>query len=276
MASGILLQLVRVGFGGELVAKKKEEMSTTATTNTSTSGLEQRLTAMLLPDDDDDDDDYVDGFAGVEPASAAAAAAAAQQGLDGDENIGWQQLEPRAYALYSAAFGVALETAVYPLDVLKTRQQHDLRAVPRSITSISREVWAREGLRGLFRGYLANSLGSWPGQVVYYGGFELSKDALTRLLDRQRGADSGQPASGMQLAAVSLAAGFVADVTCMVVHSPADTVSQRLMVATYVRDQDRPDMKRRFRIRDVVRDVIEEEGFRGESGWAEWGLCKTG
>ncbi len=125
--------------------------------------LQDTLTAMLLPDEEE---------LGLGPA-------AAEEAAGDDRDVNWQQLEPRTYALYSAVFGVAIETAVYPLDVLKTRQQHDLRAVPRSVWSIFTEIWHTEGARGLFRGYLANSIGSWPGQVVYYGGFELSKHWLS-------------------------------------------------------------------------------------------------
>ena len=200
-----------------------------------------------------------------------------------DKDVNWDQLEPTSYAFYSAAFGMAIESAVYPLDVLKTRQQHDLRAVPRSVMSIFREVWAKEGMIGLFRGYLPNSLGSWPGQVVYYGGFEVSKHILTQLwlgswpssLKNQitdADVETGKPSrpqqqkpilSSLELAGISLTAGFIADITCMVIHSPADTVSQRLMVATYVREQDRPDMKRYLRMRDVIKDILKEEGVKG-------------
>lgn len=192
------------------------------------------------------------------------------------EDVGWALLSPGAYVAYSTLLGVAQETALYPLDVLKTRQQHDLRLVPRSVGSILRELWTHEGVRGLYRGYLANAFGTWPGQVVYYGGYELSKHMFTRALGGSTAPDEDGIESSLsptRRAAVNLAAGAVADISCLLVHQPADIVSQRLMVATYRREEDRPDKRRDARGRDIVRDIWRTEGARGKDTRERSGNC---
>ena len=185
------------------------------------------------------------------------------------ENVTWEDLNPGVYAAYSTLLGVAQETLMYPLDVLKTRQQHDVSPRPRPALDILRELWRAEGPRGLFRGYLANSAGSWPGQAVYFGGYEFSKHALGRATglptedsDDVQGTSVSR-ADGLRRAAVSLMAGCLAETLALLVHQPADVVSQRQMVATYEREVDRKDMRRDVRARDIVRDIVRQEGWRG-------------
>lgn len=190
------------------------------------------------------------------------------------ENVGWALLQPGAYAFYSTMLGVAQETLTYPLDVIKTRQQHDVSPRTRSGRDIFRELWHTEGVRGLYRGYLANSVGSWPGQVVYFGGYEFCKHTLGQLtgLPTEDSEDvqgtGSSPRDSLRRAFVSLTSGCLAETIALLIHQPADVISQRQMVATYRREVDRVDLRRDIRARDIIRAVVRHEGLRGRSsGW---------
>jgi hypothetical protein len=191
--------------------------------------------------------------------------------LNEPENVGWALLQPGAYAFYSTMLGVAQETLMYPLDVIKTRQQHDVSPRTRPGRDIFRELWHTEGVRGLYRGYLANSVGSWPGQVVYFGGYEFCKHTLGQLtgLPTEDSEDvqgtGSSPRDSLRRAFVSLTSGCVAETVALLIHQPADIISQRQMVATYRREVDRIDLRRDIRAHDIIRDVIRHEGWRGGS-----------
>eukprot|EP00045_Choanoeca_perplexa_P003003 m.28184 g.28184 ORF g.28184 m.28184 type:complete len:340 (+) comp11812_c0_seq1:99-1118(+) len=181
----------------------------------------------------------------------------------GDDHLGWYQLDHRKYLLYSGTFLFGMDVLIYPIDLLKTRQQFDLSkdASERSIYRLFKQVWHGEGIRGLYRGVAVMSVGSVPGSLTYFGCYEYSKAWLETKLHQQRGSNQPRP-SDVWL--INLAAGFVGDAASLVLHTPADVISQRLMVATHSRAVDtHAPTPRSVEVHGVVRSILHQEGARG-------------
>eukprot|EP00051_Salpingoeca_urceolata_P011250 m.139095 g.139095 ORF g.139095 m.139095 type:complete len:310 (-) comp17050_c0_seq1:226-1155(-) len=168
--------------------------------------------------------------------------------------VGWQQLDVSRFLVGTGGLTLLMDTVLHPLDVIKVRQQFNTRAHV-SMTAVVRRVWAKEGWRGFFRGFVPSTLGSFPGTVVYYASYEIVKDACTRAA-AVRG---GEPSPGVKVAS-SLVAGCAADVVSSVAHTPAEVISQRLMV-----DPLRSFFRRGppMSMRGAVREVVHVEGLRG-------------
>jgi hypothetical protein len=183
-----------------------------------------------------------------------------------DDHLGWNQMDHRKYLLYSGTFLFGLDLAMYPIDLLKTRQQFDLskNTSDRSILRLFQHVWQGEGMRGLYRGVAVTSIGGVPGSLTYFGCYEYTKAWLETRLHHQRG--SNMPHAG-DVWLVNLVAGFVADATSLILHTPADVISQRLMVATHARDVDiHAQAPRSVEMRGIVRSILHQEGLRGKTG----------
>ena len=70
---------------------------------------------------------------------------------------------------------------MHSLDTVKTRQQGDPHMPPKytSLPSSYAKIFRQEGLRrGLYGGFAAAMLGSFPGTVVFFGCYEYSKRHL--------------------------------------------------------------------------------------------------
>eukprot|EP00043_Microstomoeca_roanoka_P005015 m.53126 g.53126 ORF g.53126 m.53126 type:complete len:427 (+) comp12765_c0_seq1:226-1506(+) len=149
---------------------------------------------------------------------------------DDDLDVGWDDLKKPTYLFYSGLFVLTYETLTYPLDFLKTRQQYE--RTPVSVSQIASTVYKKEGIAGLFRGYTATMLGDLPGQVVYFGAYELAKQVVLDSLATQDEKGELQRISSTKRFVGNLLAGFAADVVCLLVHTPADVIAQRHMIAT--------------------------------------------
>ena len=180
-----------------------------------------------------------------------------------DDHLGWDQLDHRKYLLYSGVFLFGLDLVIYPIDLLKTRQQFDLskNTSERSIYRIFQQVHRAEGVRGLYRGVVAKSVGSVPGSLTYFGCYEFTKAWLETRLHRQRDSDIPRPAD---VWLVNLAAGFAGDLASLVFSTPADVIGQRLMVATHARAVDvHAQAPRSLDMYGIVRSILYQEGPRG-------------
>lgn len=79
--------------------------------------------------------------------------------------------------------GTTGDMVMHSLDTVKTRQQGDPHMPPkyRSLLASYSTIWREEGLRrGLYGGWVPAFFGSFPGTVIFFGGYEFSK---RRLLD---------------------------------------------------------------------------------------------
>ncbi len=137
-----------------------------------------------------------------------------------DNDVGWTELDPKRYVLFSSGVIFAFDFLLYPFDLLRTREQFARAAAPPPMAREALAIARAEGVRGLWRGFGVNFAGSWPGQLAFFGGYEYCKSTL-----RAAWGPEGEIAADMT-------AGFVAEAVCHVFNVPSDVLSQRLQVAS--------------------------------------------
>eukprot|EP00050_Salpingoeca_kvevrii_P017442 m.65159 g.65159 ORF g.65159 m.65159 type:complete len:355 (-) comp7556_c0_seq3:308-1372(-) len=170
-----------------------------------------------------------------------------------EADASWANVSKTRYLLFNGLWVLAMDTATYPLDLLKTRQQYDISADP---AKFRLSVLAREAFHkgGFYRGYGASCIGAWPGQVSFYAAYE-----TTRTMLQQRFGSAAKTPTGDF--AVNLAAGFSAEIVSTIVLTPSEVIAQQMMVAGHVRYENAPP--RPTRLREVVAHVYHSEGLRG-------------
>ncbi|RZB88529.1 S-adenosylmethionine carrier 1, chloroplastic/mitochondrial-like isoform X2 [Glycine soja] len=124
------------------------------------------------------------------------------------------------------AAGVVVETALYPIDTIKTRLQV-----------------ARDGgkivLKGLYSGLAGNIVGVLPASAIFIGVYEPTKQQLLKSLPEN-------------LSAVAhFAAGAIGGIASSVVRVPTEVVKQRMQIGQF---KSAPD---------AVRLIVANEGFKG-------------
>lgn len=122
--------------------------------------------------------------------------------------------------------GVVVETALYPIDTIKTRLQA-----------------ARGGgqivLKGLYSGLAGNLAGVLPASAAFLGVYEPTKQKLLRLFPEN-------------LSAVAhLTAGAVGGIAASLIRVPTEVVKQRMQTGQFVSAPD------------AVRVIVSKEGFKG-------------
>ncbi|KAL2949051.1 hypothetical protein AAZX31_20G157200, partial [Glycine max] len=124
------------------------------------------------------------------------------------------------------AAGVVVETALYPIDTIKTRLQV-----------------ARDGgkivLKGLYSGLAGNLVGVLPASAIFIGVYEPAKQQLLKSLPEN-------------ISSVAhFAAGAIGGVASSVVRVPTEVVKQRMQIGQF---RSAPD---------AVRLIVANEGFNG-------------
>jgi solute carrier family 25 ornithine transporter 2/15 len=80
-----------------------------------------------------------------------------------------------------AAGGVALWTAIFPADVIKSRIQ--VQSSTRSMTSVGVEIFQKEGFLALYNGLTPSICRTIPATAVLFVVYEYTKVFLTKLFD---------------------------------------------------------------------------------------------
>eukprot|EP00055_Hartaetosiga_balthica_P007870 m.27895 g.27895 ORF g.27895 m.27895 type:complete len:328 (-) comp5992_c0_seq1:2902-3885(-) len=169
-------------------------------------------------------------------------------GSDGGESIGWNQLNKPMYFGLCGSFFFAFETLTYPIDFLKTRQQHAQH--PLSLSAIVNNVLHREGVRGFFRGYTTAITGSIPGQLLYFGSYEYARMTFEKFIPQP------EQESVTHLFASNLVAGFFADIAAIFLQTPFDVVSQRAMISASSHPKDLHPLS-------IVKTILKTNGPSG-------------
>ncbi|XP_042052135.1 solute carrier family 25 member 44-like [Salvia splendens] len=136
-------------------------------------------------------------------------------------DIEWQMLDKSKFFFLGAALFSGVSAALYPMVVLKTRQQ-----VSQSRVSCVRTgVWIMryEGIRGLYRGFGTSLTGTIPARALYMAALEVTKSNVGTTATRL-----GLPEPSAA-AVANAAAGLSAAMAAQVVWTPVDVISQRLM-----------------------------------------------
>lgn len=137
-------------------------------------------------------------------------------------DIDWQMLDKSKFFFLGAALFSGVSAALYPVVVLKTRQQ--VAQAHLSCLKTAFSVVRLEGIRGLYRGFGTSLMGTIPARALYMAALEVTKSSVGTATVRL-----GIP-EPTATALASAAAGLSAAVAAQLVWTPVDVVSQRLMV----------------------------------------------
>lgn len=137
-------------------------------------------------------------------------------------DIDWQMLDKSKFFFLGAALFSGVSAALYPVVVLKTRQQVTLSQISCIRTAFS--ILKYEGFRGLYRGFGTSLMGTIPARALYMTALEVTKSNVGTATVRL-----GFP-EPTAAAIANAAAGLSAAMAAQLVWTPIDVVSQRLMV----------------------------------------------
>lgn len=168
---------------------------------------------------------HLPGDKGGASSSSSSSAASGSSDSSSAAPVSVFDLSHSVHMVAGAFAGMAEHTAMFPIDVVKTRiQASSIVAQPGipqsgtpSIISAIRSIVAREGVRGLWRGVGVVAIGAGPSHALYFASFETVKHSL---------GGASEDAS----AAVSGVAGAVGTVISDAILTPADVVKQRLQL----------------------------------------------
>ncbi|KAJ9168175.1 hypothetical protein P3X46_019734 [Hevea brasiliensis] len=136
--------------------------------------------------------------------------------------IDWHMLDKSRFFFLGAALFSGVSAGLYPVVVLKTRQQ----VSPTQISSVklSFSIMRHEGVRGFYRGFGTSLMGTIPARALYMAALEVTKSSVGTATVRLGFSDT------QATAIANAAAGLSSAMAAQVVWTPIDVVSQRLMV----------------------------------------------
>uniref|UniRef100_A0A5B6Z3D0 Putative solute carrier family 25 member 44-like n=1 Tax=Davidia involucrata TaxID=16924 RepID=A0A5B6Z3D0_DAVIN len=171
-------------------------------------------------------------------------------------DIDWQMLDKSKFFFLGAALFSGVSATLYPVVVLKTRQQIAQCQVSCIKTAFS--IVRYEGFRGLYRGFGTSLMGTIPARALYMTALEVTKSSVGPATIRL-----GFP-EPTAAAIANAAAGLSAAMAAQLVWTPIDVVSQRLMV----QGGDNPKVPNASSCKylggiDAFRKILNTDGPRG-------------
>lgn len=137
-------------------------------------------------------------------------------------DIDWEMLDKSKFFFLGAALFSGVSATLYPVVVLKTRQQVAQSQVSSVKTAFG--IVRHEGFRALYRGFGTSLMGTIPARALYMTALEVTKSNVGTATIRL-----GFPEATAG-AIANAAAGLSAAMAAQLVWTPVDVVSQRLMV----------------------------------------------
>ncbi|XP_009776804.1 uncharacterized protein [Nicotiana sylvestris] len=137
-------------------------------------------------------------------------------------DIDWEMLDKSKFFFLGAALFSGVSSTLYPIVVLKTRQQVMTKQIPCLKMAVS--MLRSEGYRGFYRGFGTSLTGTIPARVLYMGALEMTKSNVGTVTAKLGLAEASSSAIA------NAAAGLSAALAAQLVWTPVDVVSQRLMV----------------------------------------------
>lgn len=136
--------------------------------------------------------------------------------------IDWHMLDKSKFFFLGAALFSGVSAGLYPIVVLKTRQQVSPTQI--SCFKMSCAIMRYEGFRGFYKGFGTSLMGTIPARALYMGALEITKSNVGT-------ATVGLGFSDTTATAIAnAAAGLTSAMAAQLVWTPVDVVSQRLMV----------------------------------------------
>uniref|UniRef100_A0A7N0VB95 Mitochondrial carrier protein n=1 Tax=Kalanchoe fedtschenkoi TaxID=63787 RepID=A0A7N0VB95_KALFE len=139
-------------------------------------------------------------------------------------DIDWEMLDKSRFFILGAALFSGVSGALYPMVVLKTRQQ--VQSAHLSSLNMSMSIMRHEGVRGFYRGFGTSLMGTIPARALYMGALEVTKSAIGSATCEMGFSDA------TSLAVANAAGGLTSAMAAQFVWTPIDVISQRLMVQT--------------------------------------------
>ncbi|KAI4387350.1 hypothetical protein MLD38_005189 [Melastoma candidum] len=141
-------------------------------------------------------------------------------------DIDWQMLDKSKFFFLGAALFSGVSAMLYPIVLLKTRQQVAFQSQV-SCIEIAYKIVRYEGFKALYRGFGTSLMGTIPARALYMGALEVTKSNVGTAT-----IGLGLPDHTVAMIA-NAAAGLSAAMAAQLVWTPIDVVSQRLMVQGY-------------------------------------------
>ncbi|GLT85588.1 hypothetical protein SLE2022_037750 [Rubroshorea leprosula] len=175
-------------------------------------------------------------------------------------DVDWHMLDKSKFFFLGAALFSGVSAALYPVVVLKTRQQVSSTQV--SSFKLSFNIMRYEGLRGFYRGFGTSLMGTIPARALYMGSLEITKSGVGSATVRLGFADT------TATAIANAAAGLSSAMAAQLVWTPIDVVSQRLMVQTCSSNSSKNVISNVNSCRysnglDAFRKILYADGLRG-------------
>lgn len=147
--------------------------------------------------------------------------------------------------------GVIGDTSMHSLDTVKTRQQGAPNVAKyRDMLRAYRALFLEEGLfRGLYSGYCAAMLGSFPSAAIFFGTYEYTKRTL---IDGWNMPETGS----------HLFAGFLGDLVSSVVYVPSEVLKTRLQLQGRYQNPHFQSGYNYKDLRSAISMIIKQEGIR--------------
>ncbi|KAG5018503.1 hypothetical protein AAZX31_06G050600 [Glycine max] len=136
--------------------------------------------------------------------------------------IDWHMLDKSKFFFLGAALFSGVSCALYPMVVLKTRQQ--VSSSRFSCLNISCAILRHEGLRGFYKGFGTSLMGTIPARALYMASLEITKSNVATAFLQFGFSET------TAVAVANAAAGVTSAMAAQLVWTPIDVVSQRLMV----------------------------------------------
>ncbi|KAL0280435.1 UNVERIFIED_CONTAM: hypothetical protein PYX00_001724 [Menopon gallinae] len=154
------------------------------------------------------------------------------------------------FAAGSIAGGIS-QTVIYPLEVMKTRLALRKTGEFKGIADAFKTIYAREGLKSFYRGYVPNLLG-----IIPYAGIDLAvyETLKNTYISKHGGTHDQQPA-----VTLLLACGTVSTICGQVCSYPLALIRTRLQAKVFATVED----ERTYSMTNVFKTIIQREGFFG-------------
>ena len=168
-------------------------------------------------------------------------------------NRSWSDVDPLALV---GTFGLTSFTSsvvLHPFYLLSARQQ--CQHEEQSVSSITRSIWRKQGIRGLYRGVGVSTFGTVLSECLYFVVIEKAKEALP--ISSKQGRDFG--------------AGLAADGISGPLYVPFAIISQRQMVgdamltppsASAASAASNTHPSRSYKGAAIAREIVEKDGWR--------------
>lgn len=172
--------------------------------------------------------------------------------------IDWEMLDKSKFFLLGAALFSGVSATLYPVVVLKTRQQVAQSQVSCIKTAFS--IVRHEGFRALYRGFGTSLMGTIPARTLYMAALEITKSNVGTATVRLGFSDS------TAAAIANAVAGLSAAMAAQLVWTPVDVVSQRLMVQGRVNPNSKFPSASSCKYNngyDAFRKILHTDGPRG-------------